>query len=48
MLSGYHCDMYDERLTAEHGWRHVDFPVANHAGVGRNKSRRVETVWMNY
>lgn len=45
MISGYRSELYDDLL---HGWRRVDFDIANHAAGGKVKRRMVESIWMNY
>ncbi len=45
VLSGYPSDLYRE-LYGE--WRSVEFDIANHAAGGRSKSRKRETIWMNW
>jgi DNA adenine methylase len=44
VLSGYANALYDRRLA---GWQRQEIPIANHAGQGRQKQRRVEVVWCN-
>lgn len=47
LLSGYHCDLYDERAKREN-WRCVEFNLPNNAASGKTKGREIECVWMNY
>lgn len=47
LLSGYRSPMYDAAAQL-HGWRRVDFDVANHAASGEGKRRMTECIWMNY
>lgn len=47
LLSGYRSDLYDE-YESKHGWRSVEFHVANSAAGGSNKRIMTEVVWMNY
>lgn len=47
ILSGYHCPLYDQ-LHQKHGWRLIEFDIANHASGGATKRRMVECLWMNY
>lgn len=45
VLSGYPSSLYDELYGK---WRSVQFDIANHAAGGRSKSRKTETIWMNW
>lgn len=45
LLSGYPSNLYAE-LYGE--WRTIGFDIANHAAGGRSKSRKRETLWMNW
>lgn len=45
MLSGYRYPPYDDALR---DWNRVDKSVPNHAGQGRTKQRRVESIWRNF
>ncbi len=47
VLSGYPSPLYDG-AAARHGWRRVDFEIANHAAGGADKRRMTESCWMNY
>jgi DNA adenine methylase len=44
ILSGYRCDLYDAKLR---GWHRDDHDMANNAGQGKTKQRRIESVWRN-
>jgi DNA adenine methylase len=43
VLSGYANALYDRRLA---GWQRYEIPIANHAGQGKTKERRVEVLWI--
>jgi len=45
MISGYRSSLYDDALA---GWTRHDFSIANHAGQGKIKNRRCESVWVNF
>jgi len=45
VLSGYPSALYDE-LYGE--WRTVQFDMPNHAAGGRSKTRKQETIWLNW
>lgn len=45
MLCGYQSPLYSKHLSS---WRRVDWEIANHSSQAKAKSRRVESVWMNY
>jgi DNA adenine methylase len=47
MVSHYRHPVYDA-LHERHGWRRVDFDLANHASGAKLKRRVVESLWMNY
>lgn len=47
LLSGYRSDLYD-LVAGSHGWRRVEFNIANHASSSKSKKRMTECVWMNY
>ncbi|HWB11455.1 MAG TPA: hypothetical protein VG826_19650 [Pirellulales bacterium] len=47
MLCGYPSELY-AAAEAQHGWRHVDFHVPNHASGAKRKALETERVWMNY
>ncbi len=44
-LSGYPSELYRELYCS---WRQVEFDIANHAAGGRSKSRKKETLWLNW
>jgi len=44
-ISGYRCPEYDKWLS---DWRRIDFEMPNNAGQGREKQRRVESLWLNW
>jgi DNA adenine methylase len=44
-VSMYHHPIYDA-LHLEHGWRLVEFDVANHAAGGARKARMTECLWI--
>jgi DNA adenine methylase len=43
MLSGYPSEAYAEWFA---GWTRHDFKIANHAGQGKTKARRIESLWV--
>jgi DNA adenine methylase len=43
LLSGYRSDLYDTALA---GWWRIEWKMANHAGQGGTKGRRVECLWV--
>lgn len=45
LLSGYQCQLYDELYG---DWRKVEFDMPNNSAIGKEKKRRIETVWMNW
>jgi DNA adenine methylase len=45
VLSGYPSALYDELYG---DWRIVQFDMANHAAGGRSKTRKTETLWLNW
>jgi len=45
VISGYRCELYDKLYS---GWRRVDIDIAAHAAGGRAKSRKTESLWMNF
>lgn len=45
MISGYHCDLYDDVLAK---WHCHEFELPNNAAGGKNKRRMVECVWCNF
>jgi DNA adenine methylase len=45
MLSGYRNQLYDELLA---DWNRHDVSVANNMAGGARKSRRIESLWLNY
>ena len=47
MVSMYHHPIYDS-LSLDHGWRVVEFDIANHAAGGATKKRMTECLWMNF
>lgn len=47
ILSGYHSDLYDT-LHEKHGWRLLEFDLANHAAGGKTKRRMTECLWLNF
>jgi len=44
-ISGYRCPEYDQWLS---DWRRIDFEMPNNAAQGREKQRRVESLWLNW
>jgi DNA adenine methylase len=44
-LSGYANDLYDQSLR---GWKRIDFDMPNHSSQSATKSRRVESLYLNY
>jgi len=47
VVSMYRHPIYDS-LSDKHGWRRVDFDVANHASGAQSKRRMTECCWMNF
>jgi DNA adenine methylase len=47
ILSGYRSVLYDT-AAVQHGWRRLEFEIANHAAGGESKRRMTECVWVNY
>jgi DNA adenine methylase len=45
IVSGYPSELYEELY---HGWKTVEFDIANHAAGGREKGRERECLWMNF
>jgi len=45
VLSGYPSPLYEDMFRC---WRRVEFDIANHAAGGRKKSRKCETLWLNW
>ena len=45
VLSGYPSPLYQELFRS---WRSVGFDVPSHAASGVTKSRRHETLWINF
>jgi DNA adenine methylase len=43
-LSAYASELYDARLGV---WRRIVFEMPNHAGQGKSKERREESIWIN-
>jgi DNA adenine methylase len=44
-VSGYRCDLYDEKLK---GWNRHDFDLPNNAAGGKSKRRVTESLWVNW
>jgi len=44
-VSGYPSALYSVIFKS---WRRVEFDIANHAAGGRHKSRKCETLWLNW
>lgn len=47
LLSGYHCDLYDQ-FAEVHRWDSIEFQLPNHASGRRSKETKTEVVWSNY
>lgn len=45
IVSGYPSDLYGDIFGS---WRRLEFDIANHAAGGRRKSRKRETLWLNW
>jgi DNA adenine methylase len=45
IISGYSSSLYNRTLK---GWKVKKKNVANHSGQGKQKERRVESIWFNY
>ena len=45
IISGYPSALYEDIFGS---WRRVEFDIANHAAGGRKKSRKCETLWLNW
>jgi len=45
IISGYPSALYEDIFST---WRRVEFDIANHAAGGRKKSRKRETLWLNW
>ncbi len=45
IISGYPSKLYEDIFNS---WRCVEFEIANHAAGGRKKSRKQETLWLNF
>jgi len=45
VISGYPSKLYEDIFGS---WRRVEFDIANHAAGGRKKSRKCETLWLNW
>ena len=45
VISGYPSALYEDMFRS---WRRVEFDIANHAAGGRKKSRKRETLWLNW
>jgi DNA adenine methylase len=45
VLSGYPSALYQELYAS---WRVVSFDIANHAAGGKKKTRKQETIWLNW
>jgi DNA adenine methylase len=45
IISGYPSELYEDMFTS---WRRIEFDIANHSAGGRLKSRKRETLWMNW
>lgn len=44
LLSGYHCELYDQ-WAARHGFECHEFDVDNKASGAKTKERKIECVW---
>lgn len=47
LLSGYHCEMYDDAAEL-YGWRCTDIEIDNKLAGGASKPKMVEAVWRNF
>lgn len=47
LLSGYHCEMYDDAAEL-YGWRCTDIEIDNKLAGGKTKSKEIECVWRNF
>lgn len=47
LLSGYHCDMYDDAAEL-YGWRCTDIEIDNKLAGGASKPKMIEAVWRNF
>jgi DNA adenine methylase len=47
LLSGYRSDLYD-RFAERYGWRRADKAIDCKASGAKLKSRRIESLWMNF
>jgi DNA adenine methylase len=45
IISGYPSALYENIFKK---WRRIEFDIANHAAGGRKKSRKRETIWLNW
>ena len=45
VISGYPSKLYEDMFCS---WRRIEFDIANHSAGGREKSRKRETVWLNW
>jgi DNA adenine methylase len=45
IISGYPSELYEDMFRS---WRRIEFDIANHAAGGRKKSRKSETLWLNW
>jgi DNA adenine methylase len=45
VISGYPSTLYEDIFR---NWRRVEFDIANHAAGGHKKSRKCETLWLNW
>jgi len=45
VISGYPSELYEDMFRS---WRRIEFDIANHAAGGRKKSRKRETLWLNW
>jgi DNA adenine methylase len=45
VISGYPSELYEYVFKS---WRRIEFDIANHAAGGRMKSRKRETLWLNW
>jgi DNA adenine methylase len=45
VVSGYPSPLYEDVFRS---WRRIEFDIANHAAGGRKKSRKRETLWLNW
>lgn len=45
VISGYPSALYEDMFKS---WRRIEFDIANHSAGGRRKSRKRETLWLNW